>query len=106
MTWLPRPAREAAADCRLWRSGYSPGRPPGVPSEWSVTGLRRRAEQLSAPIHPLAADLSDPASLARLERDWDAVVYQATPGERSPPAYRQAYVEGLQTLLGRISRGD
>jgi nucleoside-diphosphate-sugar epimerase len=74
-------------------------------SEWSVTGLRRRAEQLSAPIRPLAADLSDPASLAKLELDWDAVIYQATPGERSPPAYRQAYVEGLQTLLDRVEPG-
>lgn len=75
------------------------------PTAWAVTGLRRQAEKLRPPIQALAADLNDPASLGKLARDWDAVIYQATPGERSPPAYRRAYVEGLQILLERVNPG-
>ena len=69
---------------------------------WQVSGLRRRVEKLPAPIHPVAADLLDPAALDAVEQHWDAVVYQATPGERTPEAYRRAYVIGLQNLLERV----
>jgi nucleoside-diphosphate-sugar epimerase len=74
--------------------------PAGI---WQVTGLRRNPQSLPADITPVAADLLDPASLGEVVGAWDAVVYQATPGQRSPLGYRQAYVEGLANLLQRIS---
>ena len=66
---------------------------------WHVHGLRRNPDQLPAGIEPIRADLLDPASLAPVRGAWDAIVYQATPAERTEPAYRAAYVEGLSNLL-------
>ncbi len=70
---------------------------------WQVTGLRRRAEVLQAPIRPLSADLSRPDTLVPVAGHWDAVVYQATPDERSEAGYRRAYRDGLANLLELIS---
>lgn len=69
---------------------------------WQVTGLRRHAGNLPAPIRPVAADLADPDSLAAVAGDWDAVVYQATPDARDEAAYRRTYVDGLSGLLDRV----
>jgi len=69
---------------------------------WQVHGLRRNVSRLAPGIVPASADLSDPSSLAAVAGEWDAVVYTATPGERSPAGYRQAYVTGMQTLLERV----
>lgn len=66
---------------------------------WEIHGLRRNPERLRAPIVPIAADLSRPGSLVSVRGDWDAIVYTATPGESSPEAYREAYVEGLGALM-------
>jgi len=71
-------------------------------SDWQVHGLRRRVDALPKTIIPVAADLSEPHSLAAVAGHWDAVVYQVTPDERSETAYRTAYVEGLANLLERI----
>ncbi len=70
--------------------------------QWQVTGLRRNIHALPDSIRPLQADLLDPESLTAAAGEWDGVVYQATPGQRDPEAYRQAYVQGLDNLLGRI----
>lgn len=70
--------------------------------DWQVHGLRRDVSRLAAGIVPVRADLSDPATLAAVAGEWDAVVYTATPGERSPQGYRQAYVSGMQALLERV----
>lgn len=72
---------------------------------WRVHGLRRNVSRLAAGIVPIRADLSDPATLDVAAGDWDAVVYTATPGERSPEGYRQAYVSGMQALLERVRAG-
>ncbi|AKS40681.1 SDR family oxidoreductase [Wenzhouxiangella marina] len=69
------------------------------PDLWEVTGLRRDPSRLPSRIRPLAADLTRPATLAGLASDYDAIVYQATPPERRPEAYRAIYVEGLRHLL-------
>lgn len=71
------------------------------PQRWQVHGLRRRPEQLPAGIMAIRADLLDQASLDAISPQWDAVIYQATPGQRSEQAYRAAYVEGLSNLLSR-----
>lgn len=70
---------------------------------WELTGLRRDPSALAEPIVPLAADLLDPDSLAGIEPQWDAVIYQATPSARDERAYRRTYIEGLANLLDRVS---
>ncbi|GAB4171524.1 MAG: SDR family oxidoreductase [Wenzhouxiangellaceae bacterium] len=70
---------------------------------WEVHGLRRRAADLPASVNPVAADLSDPASLAAAAGHWDAVVYSATPDAFEAGAYRRTYVDGLRNLLDRVT---
>ncbi len=68
-----------------------------------VFGLRRNPSAIPAPIHPLTADLTDSASLARvLPECLDAAIYIATPGRFEDTAYRLAYVEGLRNLLATL----
>jgi len=74
-------------------------------SGWTVHGLRRNVSRLAAGIVPLRADLSQPSTLGAVAGDWDAVIYTATPGERTPEGYRQAYVTGMQELLKRVRVG-
>ena len=69
---------------------------------WEVHGLRRNVSKLASGMVPVAADLSDPSTLDAVAGEWDAVVYTATPGERTPEGYRQAYVAGMQALLKRV----
>ena len=73
-----------------------------LPASWSVHGLRRRVDPLPPVIQPIVADLLDPATLAQAADGWDAVIYQATPGERSPEAYRATYLTGLENLLAVV----
>lgn len=69
--------------------------------DWQVHGLRRRVEQLPGTVIPIRADLSDASSLAAVEGDWDAIIYQATPDAYDEAGYRAAYIEGLERLLAR-----
>lgn len=64
-----------------------------------VWGLRRHPENLPEGIEPLAADLTDPATLQDLPPDLDLVFYTAAADGRSDEAYRQAYVDGVRHLL-------
>jgi len=70
-----------------------------APDQWQCHGLRRRAELLPDGIVPISADLLDRASLKAAAGAWDGVVYQATPAQRSPEAYRQTYIDGLAHIL-------
>lgn len=67
---------------------------------WAVHGLRRNPQHLPANIAPISADLLDPGSLTGMDTHWDAIVYQATPDARTPEAYRNAYLQGLENLTG------
>jgi nucleoside-diphosphate-sugar epimerase len=67
--------------------------------QWQVTGLRRNADVLPDGISAVGANLLKPETLKAVAAHWDGLVYQATPGERSPAGYRQAYVEGLANIL-------
>ncbi|RRV09166.1 SDR family oxidoreductase [Pseudomonas sp. v388] len=72
---------------------------------WTVHGLRRDTSQLPAGIAAVAGDLFD----SRLPAHWpqtpiDYLVYCATPSQRDEAGYRQAYVEGLQNVLGWLAR--
>ncbi len=64
-----------------------------------VWGLRRNPDGLPAALRPLAADLTDTASLAALPDGVDVVVYSAAAGGYRPELYRAAYVDGVANLL-------
>ncbi|MBY6205893.1 SDR family oxidoreductase [Halomonas denitrificans] len=70
--------------------------------DWSVTGLRRNVGKLPSGMGALSADLLDPGTLDGLARDWDAVIYTATPGAFDEAAYRATYCTGLAHLLERV----
>lgn len=72
---------------------------------WEVHGLRRDPRGLPEGVAPVAADLTDPRTLTGLPTDLDAVVYTASPDERTPRAYRDAYVTGLSHLLAAVTAG-
>lgn len=67
-----------------------------------VWGLRRSPGVLPAGVRGLAADVTDPATLAVLPRDVEAVVYAVAPGSRDEAAYRAAYVDGLANVLTAV----
>ena len=69
---------------------------------WQVTGLRRSIDRLPDTLVPFAADLAEPATLDRLPRDWDAVIYTATPGARDEAAYRRTYIDGFRHLVDHV----
>lgn len=70
----------------------------------TVYGLRRRPQPLPTPLNTLQADLSYPASLARLPQDVDTAYYLATPSSFDDAAYQAAYVDGLRNLLQALAR--
>jgi len=72
---------------------------------WRIAGLRRRPAELPGHIEPLAGDLSRDDGLSGVARDWDALVYTATPGQRTEAGYRRIYVEALARLLERVRAG-
>lgn len=69
-----------------------------------VWGLRRNVSSLAPPIQPLAADLSDSATLHRLPAALDCVFYTAAAGGSSQARYRAAYVDGVRNLLAALAR--
>jgi len=64
-----------------------------------IFGLRRNTAKLPQGIHPVAADLNDPATLTALPEAIDYVFYAASANGYGAEAYRAAYVTGLQNLL-------
>lgn len=66
-----------------------------------VYGLRRTVSKLPSELKPIAADLSDPATLTNLPKiDW--LFYTTAsdgPGEEN---YRRAYVQGLRNVLDAV----
>jgi nucleoside-diphosphate-sugar epimerase len=69
-----------------------------------IWGLRRSAQATElAGIRPIAADLTDPATLRDLPGDLDAVVYAASAGVSTPEAYEAAYLRGLKNLLDVVA---
>lgn len=68
-----------------------------------VFGIRRTREAApslrAAGIEPLTADLASPEQLARLPREWDAVVFCAAPSVGGEAAYRSVYLDGARCLL-------
>lgn len=71
-----------------------------------VTAVRRdpeRAAALAAPgIEPLALDLTAPGAAGRLPRDVDAVVACQSASGDGADAYRRAYLDANEILLGAL----
>lgn len=68
------------------------------PTLWTVHGLRRHP--VNDPyVHWITADLLEAATLHDLPADISHVVYAVAPDDRTPQAYRQAYLEGLSNLI-------
>ncbi len=67
-----------------------------------VWGLKRHPADLPSSIQPLAADLTDPATLTALPPKVDAVVYSAAAAGFSEAHYQAAYVEGIRNLLNAL----
>jgi len=72
-------------------------------AQWTVTALRRDPSRLPVGLPALAADLTDPGTLTRLPRLFDAVVFQPTPAARTAQAYRSIYLNGLIELLKQVA---
>lgn len=64
-----------------------------------VQGLRRTINQLPAGIHGIAADLTDPTTLAGRLPACDILLYSAAASQHDEAGYRAAYVEGLRNVL-------
>ena len=67
-----------------------------------VWGLKRRPDDLPTGIQPLAADLTDPATLNALPAVLDYVVYSAAAASFGEEAYQAAYVTGVRHLLDAL----
>lgn len=72
----------------------------------AVWGLKRQPADLPPGIQPLAADLTDPATLTVLPPDLDYVVYSAAAAGFNESHYQAAYVSGARNLLDALARGD
>jgi nucleoside-diphosphate-sugar epimerase len=67
-----------------------------------VWGLRRDPRGIPPGVTPIAADVTDGATLRTLPTDLDALVYAVSPDSREPSAYRAAFELGLRTLLKSV----
>ena len=74
----------------------------------AVFGLRRsrlaEAALAAAGIEPLHADITQPATLARLPGDFDWVVNCTASGGGSPEDYRKTYFDGSRNLLSWLAK--
>ena len=71
----------------------------------AVWGLKRHPDDLPPGIRPLAADLTDPATLTTLPLGLDYVVYSAAAVGFSEAQYQAAYATGVRNLLDALERG-
>ena len=67
-----------------------------------VWGLKRHPADLPPGIRPLAADLTDPATLNALPPALDGVVYSAAAASFSETAYQAVYVAGVRNLVDAL----
>lgn len=68
-----------------------------------VFGLRRNVNALPDFIEPIAADITDPSSLACLaDMEFSQVLVATAAGEFSEQRYRSIYVDGLANVLQRL----
>lgn len=75
-----------------------------VAQGYRVAGVRRTPQPLAGGIDTIAADVTDPASLAPLAGLRPAIlIYSVAASEQSDEAYRAQYVEGLRNTLNVLA---
>ena len=68
-----------------------------------VFGLRRNPNNVPAGVEGIAADLYQPSTLVgKLPAHLDIVIYCLTPSSYDEQGYRNAYINGLNNLLGAL----
>lgn len=81
-----------------------------VRQDHSVVGLKRSPPSVNSPannsrtIHYIQGDLTRNSDLARLDTDFDQVVYIVTPGAQAEAAYRDVFEVGLANLLNLFAK--
>lgn len=73
---------------------------------WRAVGLRRSAHVLPDTLVPLAGDLTGDlaGAVEQLPSSIEAAVFTPAADERTPAAYRAAYVDGLTNVLDHLDR--
>jgi nucleoside-diphosphate-sugar epimerase len=71
-----------------------------------VFGLKRSPDGLPDGVEPVAADVTDPASLDHLPSGLHALVYAVSPSGGDEASYRAAYVDGFVHLLEAVRPGS
>jgi nucleoside-diphosphate-sugar epimerase len=70
----------------------------------TVYGLRRNADRVPDGVHPVKADLLNGAQLASaLPDNLDIVIYCLTPSQYDEAGYQNAFVNGLNNLIGALA---
>ncbi len=73
------------------------------PSGSDLSGPDSSGTDIPGDIAPFIADLGDPESLKNLPVGLDFVFYTAAANESTEPAYRSAYLTGLENILAALS---
>lgn len=71
-----------------------------------VFGLKRSPDALPPGVEPVAADVTEPASLEGLPTGLDRLVYAVSPGGGDAEQYRAAYVDGFANVLEAVRRNS
>ncbi|TVP54023.1 MAG: NAD-dependent epimerase [Halomonadaceae bacterium] len=75
-------------------------------ADYHVLGLRRQAHKVPLPMTPVQADLLKPRQLASALPPADILVYCLTPDQYDEAGYRDAFVTGLDNLLGLYEKRE
>lgn len=70
----------------------------------TVWGLNRHPAHLPMGIQPVAADLTDPATLSVLPPALDSVIYSASAAGFTEAQYQAAYVAGVRNLIEALEQ--
>ena len=69
-----------------------------------VYGLKRDTSTLPDGVKPVQADLLNPATLANLPTNVDALVYMPTPASRNQAAYEAIFLQGWKNLWNGLNQ--
>ena len=67
-----------------------------------VWGMRRNPEALPQSVHPVMADLTDPATLTGFPDRFDYVFYTAGAAAFTAEAYEAVYVRGVRNIIAAL----
>lgn len=76
-----------------------------VEDGWRVGGVRRREAAMPEGVERIRGDVTRPSTLRELRSGAELLVYAVSADERTEEAYRAAYVDGLENVLGAVGAG-